>query len=150
MTPTSGGSPTPGPVTSNPAAPDSAGLDSSASDGASSRSAIPGRVTVAERALRGVLAAVAAEQLGSRARDVNARIHDDRGRLAVAVTGPARPGTTGETLLEVGRRTRDGLASEGARLAGVQLGPIRVRISGLATGAASPTQTPVSTTRRVR
>ncbi|TPW71679.1 hypothetical protein [Schumannella sp. 10F1B-5-1] len=111
-------------------------------------------MTVAERALRGVLAAVAAEQLGSRAGDVDARIHDDRGRLAVAVTGPARPGTSGETLIEVGRRTREGLAAEGARLAGVQLGAIRVRISGLASGAASTTPIPASntipTTRRVR
>ncbi|NYG98494.1 hypothetical protein BJ979_001120 [Schumannella luteola] len=110
---------------------------------------IPGRVSVAERALRAVFAAVAAEHLGVRPRDVKATVADERGRLAVAVTAPARRSGCG-SLAERGGAARDAVRADGARIAGVEVASVSVRITGVAAADRSAARGATGEGRRAR
>jgi hypothetical protein len=110
---------------------------------------IPGRVTIAERALRAVFAAVAAERLGVRPRDVKATVADERGRLAVAVTAPARRPGSG-SLAERGAAARDAVRADGGRIAGVEVASVSVRITGVAAADRSAARGSTGEGRRAR
>lgn len=95
---------------------------------------IPGVVTVTERAMRRLFSALAAEELGVRAGDVDARISDARGRVAVQVAGPIRlaplgaPRSTG--VLETAALVQSRIAADGHRLSGADVASVRVRVTG--------------------
>ncbi|TPW77441.1 hypothetical protein [Schumannella soli] len=110
---------------------------------------IPGRVSIAERALRAVFAAVAAEHLGVRPRDVKATVADERGRLAVAVTAPARRSESG-SLAESGAAARDAVRVDGGRIAGVEVSSVSVRIIGVAAADRSTARRSTGQGRRAR
>ncbi|MBI5160180.1 MAG: hypothetical protein HY996_01995 [Micrococcales bacterium] len=93
---------------------------------------IPGRVSVQTRALHRVFAAVAAEQLGSPATAVSARVADDAGRLGVTVEGPAARRSDSPSLVRLGELARDAVSEKGGRIAGVVVGRVSVRITDAA------------------
>jgi hypothetical protein len=95
---------------------------------------IPGVVTVTERAMRRLFSALAAEELGVTAGDVDARISDARGRLAVQLAGPIRIAPLGAPraagVLETAGAVRSRIVSDGQRLSGAEVDSVRVRVTG--------------------
>lgn len=95
---------------------------------------IPGVVTVTERALRRLFSALAADELGVTADDVDARVSDERGRLAVRLAGPIRlaplGAARGASVLATADSVRTRILDDGQRLTGAAVGSVRLRVTG--------------------
>lgn len=94
-------------------------------------SMIPGRVIVTEKALRRVLGAIAAAELGVAPRDVDARVRDASGSLAVDLNGPvAVGGSRTQTAIEIAQSTRARVRDHGFELSGARITDVRLRLTG--------------------
>jgi hypothetical protein len=96
--------------------------------------AVPGVVTITEKAMRRLFSAIAAEELGVPAGEVRARVSDARGRLAVHLAGPIRLAPLGATrtttVLGVADAVRSRVARDGERLSGAGVESVRVQVTG--------------------
>lgn len=94
---------------------------------------LPGRVVIARRALESTIAAIAADELGTRRREVSTRVGDSGGRLAVSVTGSVGMPRLGSALersvLETAEAVRSRIHHDAPALTGAALSEVRVRIS---------------------
>jgi hypothetical protein len=99
---------------------------------------IPGRVTVTARALTSTFAAIAADELGIRRRDVRAQVSDSRGRLQVRIDTPVTlaplgdggPGrSAGPTVTDLIDRLRQRLTDEGGAITGSTVGEVQLHIT---------------------
>jgi hypothetical protein len=95
---------------------------------------IAGRDSISARALQRVVAAVAAEELDVRPKEVSVQLADDRGLLAVTITSPLRLSALGSNTGQVGVLTRgtsarDSIRSRTRDIAGTEVRTVALRIS---------------------
>lgn len=103
-----------------------------------------GRTRITSRALSRVVAAVAAEELGVAAKQVNAALADHNGALALTVTSPIRvvsldrvqsdPSlvqSSGGSIVDRSARAQEVIRDRVAALTGSMIGRVAVHISGV-------------------
>ncbi|MDP9026669.1 MAG: hypothetical protein M3N46_03825 [Actinomycetota bacterium] len=95
---------------------------------------VPGIVTISQKAMKQLFAAIAADELGVGAGEVSTTVTDRNGRLAIAVVGPIRSAPLGEprttSLLAGAEAVRQRVARDGASLSGADIDTVRLRITG--------------------
>ena len=95
---------------------------------------VPGVVTISQKAMKRLFAAIAADELGVSAGEVSTTVTDTNGRLAVALAAPIRSAPLGEprtsSLLEGAEAVRSRVARDGASLSGADIDTVRLRITG--------------------
>lgn len=93
----------------------------------------PGLTTVSERAMRAVIEAVAAGELGVARKDVSARMADSDGALSVEIRGQVavRPlGETQRSVIQAGLDTKQRVIDDGSRITGARIGAVAVTVTG--------------------
>jgi hypothetical protein len=98
---------------------------------AESAAPVPGRVSITSRAYEHLVRAIAADALGVGRRTGSVRVSDDRGRLAIEVTGAVR-GEGAPVLQQIGR-ARDTVAARTAALTGAEVSRVRFHITSVTT-----------------
>lgn len=96
-----------------------------------------GVVTVRTRALEHVLRALVRDALGGRATDVDVRLRDDGGRLALWAQAPLVPPLS-STLLADLHRDRATIARRFAELTGREVSGVDLRVTGLREPVTAP------------
>jgi hypothetical protein len=107
---------------------------SPATGATASAAPVAGVVTITQNAMKRLFSAIAADELGVPAAQVNTTVTDRNGRLAVALAGPIRSAPLGEprsaSLLEGAEAVRRRVARDGAALSGADIDTVRLRITG--------------------
>ncbi|WCI08052.1 hypothetical protein PJ267_16210 [Arthrobacter sp. OVS8] len=96
-----------------------------------------GHTRISPAALRHTVEAITARAFGVQASGVSARLDDDSGKLAVAVSVPlAVPslleprGEAGKSIVQRSREARSTIISEGLAITGMTLGGVDIRLTG--------------------